>query len=81
MKHGSRKRKRKEIMVRDKNIFEAVVASSTSGRIEDFQPPGGLGKASRVPVGSKERVELMAARAQRGEELWNEDDGAGGSLS
>lgn len=56
-----------------KNIHEATKANGGCGRAKDFTPAG-TPEPTRVMPGSREKLQLLIARAEAGEELWHEDD-------
>ena len=52
-----------------KNIFQAI---STDGEW-DFEPPVD-GAPTTAPPGTRRKIDELAARMQRGEPLWHDDD-------
>jgi hypothetical protein len=55
-----------------RNVFEAILKY---GHDEDFAPVEHNDfRATSAPAGSKEKLEVLAARVQRGEPLWHPDD-------
>jgi hypothetical protein len=57
-----------------RNVFEAILKY---GHDEDFTPCEHEGfEATEAPAGSKEKLDVLAARVMRGEPLWHPDDRA-----
>jgi hypothetical protein len=55
-----------------RNVFEAIVKY---GHDEDFAPVEDDGfSATEAPAGSKEKLDVLAARVLRGEPLWHPED-------
>lgn len=55
-----------------RNVFEAILKY---GHDEDFAPVEDEEfSPTEAPAGSKEKLEVLAARVQRGEPLWHPDD-------
>jgi hypothetical protein len=55
-----------------RNVFEAILKY---GHDEDFAPVADDGfRPTAAPAGSKEKLDVLAARVQRGEPLWHPDD-------
>ncbi len=55
-----------------RNVFEAILKY---GHDEDFVPDDSNGfESTQAPAGSKEKLDVLAERVQRGEPLWHPDD-------
>ena len=57
-----------------KNVFEAILKY---GHDEDFAPRiDPEFEATKAPAGSREKLDIMAARVRSGQPLWHESDRA-----
>jgi len=55
-----------------RNVFEAILEC---GHDEDFTPVTTSDFVSTdAPAGSRQKIEVLAARVLRGEPLWHDDD-------
>lgn len=55
-----------------RNVFEAILKY---GHDEDFAPSDDVEfNATDAPAGSKEKLEVLAARVQAGNSLWHPED-------
>ena len=55
-----------------RNVFEAILKY---GHDEDFLPAAPRGfEATEAPAGSREKLDVLAARVMRGEPLWHPED-------